>query len=55
MRRTRIWHFAVSRGDLLQLIPQEPHAESVCREEKGLGVETYIVYFVKMYYGLFSP
>lgn len=27
------WHFAVSRGVLLQLIPQELQDESVCRKE----------------------
>lgn len=53
MCRTCIWHFAVSGGVLLQLIPQEPHAESVCRKEEGRGVEAYIVYFVEVYYRIF--
>lgn len=42
MGRTCCWHLAASGGGvLLQLIPQEPHAESVYREgsRKGGGGE----------------
>lgn len=49
MGRTCGWHLAASGGGVLpQLIPQEPHAESVYGEgrEKGGRGRTDIAYYV---------